>query len=62
MKSTRRKVVLGLIAVILVAALIRLPVWADADQGVIPMLAISLLSLLSNVYVPSRMMPAGHRH
>ena len=43
MKSTRQRVFLGLIAIIVVPALIRLPVWAGADQGVIPMIAVSML-------------------
>lgn len=62
MKSTRQRVFLGLIAIIVVAALIRLPVWAGADQRVIPMIAVSMLSVLFNVYVSSRPIPARHRH
>lgn len=62
MKSTRQRVFLGLIAIIVVAALIRFPVWAGADHRVIPMIAVSMLSVLFNVHVSSRPIPAGHRH
>jgi len=53
------KIILGLVALFMAAALIPLPVWA---HGAAPMVVISLLISFANLYVLSQPMPARHCH
>jgi hypothetical protein len=61
-RDGRGRILLKLILLIMATALIQPGIWADPNHGATLMLALLLLTMLADHYVPSQPMPARHRH